>query len=174
MTMMLLERPIVAAEPLLPHISQAVKNRMCALAAAIGGRMDPTPGAMTPELTGCLTMPNAGLLVAGTSCRRPLLFPEGEALYARSGLEVILVRHDVVRGTTYDLLLHDHAGWLCRYQAWQMEGDLWLVPGVGTAPSVRATASGVEICAEPPFGDAAERKLGLTQLVLAPTFARRA
>ena len=173
MTMMLLERPIAAA-PLLPPTNQVVKNRMCALAGAIGGLVDPAPGARYPNLAGCLVMPYAGLLLAGTACRRPLLFPEGDVLYAVTGLDVILVRHDADRGTTYDLRLNGQPGWLYRYQAWQMEGDLWLVPDAGSTSSIRATAWGLEVCETLPFVNAAERQLGLNHPVSLPSFARRA
>ena len=173
MTMMLLERPL-AAEPLLPLTSQAVKNRMLALAGAIGGPVDPAPAAREPRLAGCLAMPFANLLLAGTSCRRPLLFPEGAALSSITDLNLILVRHDAERGTTYDLRLNGQKGWLCRYQAWQIEGDLWLVPDAGTTPSVRVTAWGLELCNEPPFADADERTCGLIELFMAPSLPRRA
>jgi hypothetical protein len=171
MTMMLLERPI-AAEPLLPPTNQVVKNRMCALAGAIGGLVDPAPGARDAKLAGCLLMPYAGLLLAGTSCRRPLLFPEGETLHTITGVDVILVRHDADRGTTYDLRLNGQTGWLCRYQAWQMEGGLWLVPDAGTAPSVRTTAWGLEVGDQPPFADSAEHGLGLIRPALAANAGR--
>ncbi|WP_191993014.1 hypothetical protein [Sphingomonas parva] len=171
MTKLLLERS-TAPMPLIPVAGQVVRNRMCALVGAIGGLVDPMPGARDPVLAGCLMMPYAGIIVAGTPCRRPLLFPEGEALHSRTGFELILVRHDADRGTTYDIRLQCLSGWLCRYEAWQMDGDLWLVPDAGATPAIRATPWGLEVGEAPPFASAAERALGRKQLGALPPLMR--
>jgi hypothetical protein len=160
MNILLMRRPILGAEPL-PTPSWPVLRRMEALAAAIDGPIDPAPGTRDPRFVGCLLLWQADLLIAGTSCRRPLVFAEAERLAQYSGRDLVLLRYDADRGTTFDLYLQTRAAWLVRYQAWRRDGDLWFVPDVTTAPFVRAGMFGLELEDAAPFADAEDRARGL-------------
>ena len=115
MTMMLLRRPIRDAESL-PTPMWPVIRRMEALAVAIDGAIDIAPEARDPLFVGCLVLSQADLLIAGTSCRRPLVFAKTERLAQYSGRDLVLLRYDPDRGTTFDLYLQIRADWLVRYQ----------------------------------------------------------
>ena len=162
MNMMLMRRPILDAEPL-PTPSWPVMRRMEALAAAIDGPIDVAPDRRDPRFAGCLLLWQADLLIAGTSCRRPLVFAEAERLAQYGGRDLVLLRYDADRGTTFDLYLQSRADWLIRYQAWRRDGDLWLVPDVGSSPFVRAGMLGLELEETAPFVDAEDCARGLNQ-----------
>lgn len=172
MTIMLMQRPIADACSL-PPTSNAVAARMNAFAAAIGGLVDTAAAARDPMLAGCVVMPYASLALAGTACRRPLLFREGEGLACYSRLDLVLLRFDAGRGVTFDVRLQQQPGWLCHYVAWRCDGDLWLVPEVGTGPFLRATPGGLEIEEEPPFSTSEERAHGILRAQTFPSFAGR-
>lgn len=170
MTMMMLERPVADA-PILPPASNAVTTRVHAFANAIGGLVDPTAAARNPMLLGCVVMPYAGLVLAGTACRRPLLFREGDGVARHSRLDFVLLRFDAERGVTFDIRLQRQPEWLCHYVACHCDGDLWLVPEVGTGPFLRATAWSLEIESESPFFSPEERATGIVRALTFPSFA---
>lgn len=162
MTMMLLRRPIRDAESL-PTPMWPVMRGMEALAVAIDGPIDIAPEARDPLFVGCLVLSQADLLIAGTSCRRPLVLAKTERLAQYSGRDLVLLRYDPDRGTTFDLYLQIRADWLVRHQAWRPDGDLWLVPDAGHGPFVRAGMFGRELEDAVPFHDADDRACGLNQ-----------
>lgn len=172
MTIMLMQRPIADACSL-PPTSNAVAARMDAFAAAIGGLVDTAAPARDPVLSGCVVMPYASLVLAGTACRRPLLFREGDGVARHSRLDLVLLRFDAGRGATFDIRLQQQPGWLCHYVAWRRDGDLWLVPEAGTGPFLRATPWGLEIEDEPPFPASEERACGIVRALTFPSFAGR-
>ncbi|MEW9853900.1 hypothetical protein [Novosphingobium sp. M1R2S20] len=172
METMLLERPVAGAS-LLPPTSRAVALRVHAFAGAIGGLVDTTAAARDPMFAGSVVMPYAGLVVAGTACRRPLIFREGDAVARHSRLDLGLLRFDAERGVTFDIRLQQRSEWLCHYVAWRRDGDLWLVPEVGTGPFIRVTAWGLEIEDEPPFVLADERASGIVRARTIPSFMGR-
>jgi hypothetical protein len=169
---MLLERPVAGAS-LLPPTSCAVALRVHAFTGAIGGLIDTSAAARDPMLTGCLVMPYAGLVVAGTACARPLLFREGEGLARYSRQELVLLRFDAERGVTFDIRMQQRPEWLCHYVAWRRDGDLWLLPKVGTEPFLRATPWGLEIEGEPPFSVPDDRARGIVRALTFPSFGGR-
>lgn len=172
-TTMLMRRPILDAEAL-PMPSWPVMRRMGALAAAIDGPIDVGPGDRDPKLAGCLLLWQADLLIAGTACRRPLVFAEAERLAQYSGRDLALLRYDAERGTTFDLFLQSRADWLVRYQAWRRDGDLWLIPDAGHGPFVRAGIFGPELEDAAPFAGAEDRARGLNHSRGLPMFNGRA
>lgn len=173
MNMLLMRRPILDAGPL-PTPSWPVMRRMEAFAAAIDGPIEIAPGTRDPLFGGCLLLWQADLLIAGTSCRRPLVFAEAERLAQYSGRDLVLLRYDADRGTTFDLYLQSRADWLVRYQAWRRDGDLWLVPDAGPGPFVRAGMLGLELEEVAPFVDAEDRARGLNHGRGLPLFDGRA
>ena len=160
MNIMLMRRPILGTAPL-PMPSWPVMRRMEALAAAIDGPIDIAPGDRDPMLAGCLLLWQADLLIAGTACRRPLVFAEAERLAQYSGCDFVLLRYDAERGTTVDLYLQSRADWLVRYQTWRQGGDLWLIPDAGDGPFIRADMCGLNLEDAAPFADAEDRARGL-------------
>ncbi|MFN3387566.1 MAG: hypothetical protein ACK40O_01440 [Allosphingosinicella sp.] len=173
MTTMLMRRPIMDAEPL-PMPSWPVMRRMGAFAAAIDGPIDVAPGTRDPKLAGCFLLWQADLLIAGTACRRPLVFAEAERLAQYSGRDLALLRYDAERGTSFDLYLQSRGNWLVRYQTWRQGGDLWLIPDAGDGPFIRADVCGLEIEDAAPFADAEDRARCLNHGRGLPMFEGRA
>lgn len=124
--------------------------RLNAIARDISGLVEPPAATRDPAFTGCVLMPWAGVVLAGTTCRRPLLFNEGEALARYSGLDLVLLRFDAERGVTFDVRLQRRNEWLFRYISWRLEGEIWLIPE-GSGPFLRMLASGIELENEAPF-----------------------
>ncbi|MEA1015323.1 hypothetical protein [Sphingosinicella sp. LY1275] len=118
---------------------------MQALAAAIKGPVDMSPGDRDARLSGCLLMPQADLLIAGTACHRPLLFAEAERIAQYSRHDLILLRYDAERGTTVDLYLQSVGGWLACFRTSRRGDDLWLVADDDRMPMVRAGMYGLEL-----------------------------
>ena len=172
MNMMLMRRPTLGAAPL-PTPSWPVMRRMEALAAAIDGPIDIAPETRDPLFAGCMLMCQGDLMIAGTACRRPLMFAEVERLAQYSGRDFVLLRYDAERGTTFDLYLQTRADWLVRYQAWRRDGDLWLVPDAGHGPFIRAGMCGLGLEDAAPFHDAVDRARGLDRGRGLPMFDER-
>lgn len=173
MTIMLKQRPIADACSL-PPTNNAVAARMNAFAAAVDGLVDTAAAVRDPMFGGCVVMPYAGLVLAGTACRRPLLFREGEGLARYSRLDLVLLRYDADhRGVTFDIRLQQRPDWLCHYVAWRLDGDLWLIPAVGAGSFVRVTAWGLDIEVEPPFASMKERASGTIRALTVPSFMGR-
>lgn len=74
------------AEPI-PAVRAQVLRTMLSVSMAVDGFVDTDPGRHQSELANCYLMPQAGLLLGGTLCRRPLVMREF-ADVCRSG------RHD--------------------------------------------------------------------------------
>lgn len=166
MLMQTTERPL-AGEPFVPPYRHVLAMRLEALARAIGLRA----GVIDPRFPGCLQAPCSNLAIFGTSCSRPLLLPEGRMLGQETALDVILLRHDVDRGSSFDVLLHGQPHWLLGYAAWARRGgDLWLIPTAGDGPFLRATVAGLEAEDAAPFHDAEERRRGIMRAIVSPTF----
>ena len=159
-------RPL-AGEPFVPPYGRALASRLEAFAHAIGLRA----GIVDPRFSGCLLAECSGFAIFGTSCSRPLLLPEGRLLAQETGLDVLLLRHDVDRGSSFDLLLRGQPNWLLAYVAWrQRGGDLWLIPTAGDGPFIRASGMGLEQDETAPFGDAEARRLGFQRAIDRPNF----
>lgn len=162
-----IRRPALDAAAL-PRPRNAIIRQMRKVAAAINDVVDSEPGWTDPLLDGCLRLPAAEILIAGTACHRPLAFYEADRLAERTGFDVLLVRHDAYR-ITIDLRLQHMRSWLCGYRRWQLNGDFWLIPD-GDGPFVRASMLGLELGYAAPFADAAEREAGLAAFA-DPVFA---
>jgi hypothetical protein len=173
MNMMTTIRPEVG-EPLIPYVSRPVVDRLQALLVAIDALIDISAGRRYPILAGCAVMPFARFVMTGTSCRRPLLLPELQLIAERTGLDSALLRFDVARGVTFDLVLEEGARRLCGYVAWRRRGgDPWFIPTVGEGPFIRAGACGLECVDTPPFVSAAEREAGIIRAIENSSFEGR-
>jgi len=156
-----------AGEPFVPPYRRALASRLEAFAHAIGLRA----GIIDPRFAGCLLAECSGFAIFGTSCSRPLLLPEGQLLAQETGLDVNLLRHDIDRGSSFDLLLRGQPNWLLGYVAWRRSGsDLWLIPTAGEGPFIRASGMGLEQNVAAPFGDADARRVGIQRAIDGPTF----
>ena len=157
--------------PVMPWTTQRVRSRMMALALAIGAEIDPETRERAGTLAGTITMSFAQLLIAGTSCPRPWLFPEMIQLARETGLEVVLLRFDVTRGVSFDILLQDRRHILCGYAPWRSAGgDLWFVPTLGKGPYLRALPTGLAREREAPFIDREDREAGIILTMEKPIF----
>lgn len=141
MTLLLNDR--ACADAILPPPSPAVQRRMLATVHAMGALVQ-QPGA-APMLQGCLVLPFPEIVLAGTACARPLLFTECDVLARATRHDVIILRHDPLRGTTFDIKLRSEAHWFRRYLATPVENGVRLSSDIGMSPVLRATAFGLEI-----------------------------
>src|SRR5947208_3289172 len=80
------------------------------------------------KLQGCLALPFAAIVLAGTACARPLLFAECDALAHYTGHDVVVLRYDALRDVTFDIKLKSEPCWLRRYLATPVDGGLRMVP----------------------------------------------
>lgn len=130
------------AYPILPPSSPAVQRRVLATVHDIGALIGQTADS-NPALKGCVMLPLANIVLAGTACARPQLFAEYDALAQASAHDLIVLRHDALRGTTFDIKLRAQPRWLRRYLATPVEFGLQMAPDVGIGPVLRVTAFGI-------------------------------
>jgi hypothetical protein len=140
MTLLLSGR--ACADAILPPSSPAVQRRMLATVHAMGALIRQA-GSADPKLQGCLALPFAAIVLAGTACARPLLFAECDALAHYTGHDVIVLRYDALQGATFDIKLKSEPCWLRRYLATPVDGGLRMVPDIGIGPVLRASAFGL-------------------------------
>ncbi|WP_243442719.1 hypothetical protein [Pacificimonas flava] len=170
MTITLLDRP-GTGEPLMPPARRSVAARVHAFATEIDDLVDTRISRADPVLAGCVVMHYAGIILAGTSCRRPLLFPEGEVLARRSGLDLILLRFDAQpRGVTFDIRLEMDGSWLTNFAVWRGQGEMWLVPEGSAEGCIQVTPFGLEVGLPAPFSSFCEREKGMVRALTFPSF----
>ncbi len=173
MNTMTFERPFVG-EPLLAPTLHRVKERGKALIRATGARTDPHAALGNPVLAECLVAPDAGFAVALTCCNRPLVFPEGEFISQASGYDMVLLRFDPIRGTSFDILFNGGRIWFCHHLAWRRrDGDLWFIPSATAGPFIRACNFGLVPEEAPPFDGIGERYAGIIRAIDNPSFEGR-
>ncbi|WP_343345895.1 hypothetical protein WJT74_01205 [Sphingomicrobium sp. XHP0239] len=150
----------------IPEPRELVKRLMLATAIVIDGYLDQEPEAHHPWLENCFLAPEAGIIIAGTGCRRPLLLREvGHVADAVSRDAIIVRSTDQPRPhlATFDVKIAGMSRMLCGYFLWrpQPSGDAYLIPSVGDGPHVRLDRKGMELVNEPPFDDEVERYRGI-------------
>lgn len=161
-----------ADTPLIPYVSRPVVERLQGLLVAIDALIDTGTAKTNPSLSGCAVAPFARFVATGTSCRRPLLFPEVQQIAEQTGFDVLLLRYDAERGVSFDIHLQVGGRQLCHYVAWRRrDGDPWLIPTVGDGPFIHATAWGLECRTTPPFLNVGERERGIIRAIDNPSFA---
>jgi hypothetical protein len=173
MNMMTTIRPATGELPL-ARTTQRVRSRLHAAAAAIAAIVDCGASKLNPMLAGSIVMPFANIALTGTNCARPLWFAECETIAKSTGLDVVLLRFDALRGATFDILDHNSMFWRCGHVAWRRrDGDLWLIPEVGFDAFIRVSAWGLEHELEPPFVSNSERSAGIIRAIEHPSFEGR-
>jgi len=157
-----------------PFTTQRVTNRMEAAACAINAVIGRDGSTLVPIFERSIVMPIANVILAGTGCRCPLYLDSAEKLGAVADKDVIVLRFDADRGTSFDILFNGAGRWLCRYLAWRRrDGDLWLIPSAGDGLYIKASYAGLELMKTPPFISAAERKAGIILAIETPSFEGR-
>lgn len=116
MNMMTSLRPHMG-EPLIPHVSRPVADRLQSLLIGINALINLSAGVRYPALAGCAVQPYAGFVMTGTSCQRPLLFSEMQQIADMTGFDVVLMRYDADRGCSFDIILQEGDRKLIRYLA---------------------------------------------------------
>lgn len=159
------------AASLVPFVRYGVEARLESFTQAVGGWVDPSATNHHATLPGSVTMPLSSLFVAGTSCGRPLLLDEAEAVGEAERLDVVLLRFDTLCGVSFDIKQHQGTRWHCNYVAWRQEGDLWLVPQVAEGPFFRLSGWGLVAEERPPFASSDERARFIIRAERASTFA---
>ena len=158
-------------QPLMSWTPRPVMRRMAAFQAAIGANVDLRASRRQPLFTNTLVMPSAKLVLAGTSCSRPMYFPECELLADVSEFDVALLRHDVDRGVSFDIRFKDTGQWSCCYLAWWHPYDgLWLIPTAGEETFIQAGELGLTRTTYAPFADARRRAEGIVRAIETPSF----
>lgn len=151
--------------------TQRVINRMEAAASAINAVIGKDGSTLDPFLQQSIVMPIPNILLAGTGCPHPFYLERAETMGAATGRDVLLLRFDADKGTTFDVRFHDADRWLCRFVAWRRcDGDLWLIPSAGSGLYIRASYKGLEPVTTPPFVSEEERKAGIILAIETPSF----
>ena len=156
-------RPGFRVDPI-PAPREKVRLLMLATSVVVEGLVDPEPGRIDPRLANCLYMNQAGVIIAGTACRRPLMLREAVDISTAAELDVLVVRNDERDAyATFDLKLTSVDGMLCGYRMWMPTptGSAWLIPTAGDEQHVRITPLGLEVYTKPPFTSSFERQAGL-------------
>jgi hypothetical protein len=156
------------AAPVMPFTTRRVQVEMHTFAHKLGAYIDKGAAKADRRLEGTIVMPIADLVLAGTSCLKIEMTEECEALAAITHHDVVLLRHDAVRGTTFDVFLQSTGYWMTGRLAWQRDGDLWLVPEVGFANCIRVTAAGLICEGVGPFRDLEDRSAGIRLTLKVP------
>lgn len=169
MTMMTI--PPFVGEPLLMPTTHRARSRLKAFLVATGAMIDTGAAQQNALLAECYVAPFAGFVATATCCGRPLLYPEAQLIAQSIGLDMILLRFDAERGTSFDVLFEGSERWLCCYLAWRRrDGDLWFIPSAGEGPFIRVCAWGLEQIDTPPYDNAPEREAGIMLAIDTPSF----
>lgn len=168
-----LHRPL-EGEPLLRPITHRTGSRFASL--LISCRLVTVETARFNKRIrgGFFESEDAGLVVAATSCNRPLFCHECEVLACFCHKDLVLMRFDPLQGASFDVLLEGSHVWQCNYLAWRREGeDLWLVPAHTEGPFFRLSEKGLEIFQGAPYESGCQRYAGIIRAVETPSFAGR-
>lgn len=156
-------RPGFPVDPV-PAPRVQVKRLMLATSVVIEGLVDHQPDRTDPRLANCLYMNQAGVIIMGTACRRPMMLREAADISAAADQDVLVVRPDESADyATFDLKRADFDPILCGYRMWMTwpsEGA-WLIPAAGEEQHVRMTPIGLEVHDRAPFISDWERRKGL-------------
>jgi len=148
------------AEPLLPRMSNVVKNNLIALAKMINCPIDVSPEGMILASAGCIRMPLAGLAITGTGCAAPLLRTEADRISGLLDCDMLLLRCEIGLGISLDVRLSHKDRWLGGYLPWVGSDELWLVPSDNRLPTLEVFG-GLFERSSPPFADDQARSAGL-------------
>ena len=152
-------------EPIPATRAQALRT-MLSVSMLVDGVVDTDPGRFERHLGNCFLMPQAGLLLAGTLCRRPLVSREFAQVCAASQYDGILVRiigDPSSPSVTFEIHQADIGATHWAYRLWMAmpSGPAWLVPSAGEGTFVRFHPLGLDFCDTAPFLCECERVRGL-------------
>ena len=145
-----------------PHI--LAKYLMYAIASKIDGYLDQDPTSFSPLLEHNFYLPEANLVIVGTSCSRPLVTREAMLVTEAVGANLLIVRSSDTPGrASFDVRLSGGDCIFVAYRLWipRPTGTGYLVPSVGDAPCLRLEQTGLEVEMTPPYETWAERYIGL-------------
>ena len=170
--MISLQRPL-EGEPLLPPTTYRTfrtQSRFGAFLSASGLSCD-REDMSAYAADGFYADRSASVAVTATSCGRPLLFPEFEALAQFLQMDLVLLRFDPLSGVSFDLLMAGSQSWLCDLLAWRRDGgDMWLVPARDSGPYFCLNESGLNACEGAPYASGSERYAGIIRAIERPSF----
>lgn len=159
--------PVVSGQPpLIPQPHSSIHHLMLATSSLIDGPVDPFPARKDPTLANCLDMPKAGLIIAGTRCRRPLMTREVNSIVHDARRDAIVVRAADERGpnvVSFDIHLLGIGLPLLAYRLWMRQpwGSAWLIPTTCDQPFFCLEPAGLDMRDEPPFDDEIDQRRGL-------------
>ncbi len=164
-------KPLLGCAPVVPPTSVATNLRLHGFVSATRVHINDGAPRDTGLLSRCYPASSAELLIAGTSCKRPLISREMELLCEVTGYHGVLLRFDVDRGAKFDILPQESRIWLCDYLAWRRrDGDLWLIPSTIDGVFIRTSITGLDFEETPPFDSMSERHAGIIPAITTASF----
>lgn len=157
--------PGLVVDPI-PEPFIQVRRLMMATSMLIDGYVETKPEHVHPHLRNCFLAPQAGIIIAGTRCARPLLTREIINVGKAVERDAIVVRLGDDRDgdhVTFDVHPYGSDERMLGYRLWmpQPVGPAWLIPTAGEATFVRFDPHGIDISDEQPFADCFDRQRGL-------------
>lgn len=142
-----------------------VRRLMLATSMLIEGCLDTEPEHFHPHLRNCFLAPQAGIIIAGTRCARPLMTREIVNVGKAVERDALIVRlgDDAGGRVTFDIHQSGNPKMMLAYRLWmpQPVGPAWLVPTAGEGAFVRFDPDGLDVGNEAPFADCFDRQRGL-------------
>lgn len=149
----------------IPEPNDQVRRLMLATAMLIDGFLDESPEHFHPSLHNTFLAPQAGIIIAGTRCPRPLLTREIVNVAKAVERDAIVVRLGDEHGgrETFDIHQYGNPAMMMRYCLWmpQPTGAAWLIPTAGEDAFVRFDPHGFDVTDRPPFADCYDRHRGM-------------
>lgn len=147
-----------------PHVQ--VHRLMLATSLLVDGRLDTEPETFHPYLRNCFLAPDAGIVIAGTRCPRPLMLREVVDIANAVQRDAVVVRlgNPFKHGdVTFDVHMFGSECSNVAYRMWmpQPTGAAWLVPTAGEEIYIRLDPAGFDSGEHAPFADEFDRHRGL-------------
>lgn len=146
-----------------PHVK--VRRLMLATSVLTDGRLESRPETIHPDLRNCLFASEAGIVIVGTRCPRPLMLPELVDIGNVVQRDAIVVRlgGDSKNDVTFDVYVFGAERADVAYRLWmpQPTGAPWLVPTAGEGRYIRFDPAGFDASEDAPFTDEFDRRRGL-------------
>lgn len=149
-----------------------VEQLMEATAFAIGGPVLRDAGIADAPGASSLIMPNACLLIGGTSVCAACDRATPHLPHHPAELDLLMVRPDPWHEAVFDIRLHGDPNWFRRYLPWLQtpQSGLWLMPPGGEGPHFVVQATGIRTTLDRPCrhdDEAAQRGHARARLLFA-------